>query len=164
MKKKIIAITALFLISALLLAACSGSPKLQEGERYFEGDIAFDYADSCTVYYVLKPDGLSIRDATVILRNYSFSERYESGSISRTVKENATVKSMNFGGGEPDGQGFLELKMSEAALRLNITSDGASGEFDYSYKSKRNEKPSIEIPLGTYPFTMEDRTDSLESE
>ena len=164
MNKKIVLRTILLLITVLLLASCTSPPKLEAGERYFEGEIPFEYAEGCTVYYVLKPDGQSIRDVTVILRNYSYSGRYESGTISRSIKENATVKSMNFGGGEPDGQGFLELKMSEAALRLNITSDGASGEFDYSYRSKANQRPAIEMLLGTYQFTMEDRTDSLESE
>ena len=40
----------------------------------------------------------------------------------------------------------------EIELRFNVTPNGATGEMDYSYKTKAGETPSIDLLIGTYPF------------
>lgn len=152
---------ALSVLIALLLAACAGAPELKEGERYFEGGIAFEYAENCTVSYILSADGRSVHNVNVTFKNMHYEDRYISSTHNLPVRENFTSKSMNFPDGTPDGQGYLELSTREATLRLNITPDGARGEMDYSYKSKAGDTPSIDMFIGTYPFTMQDKTDSF---
>lgn len=153
------AVYALAALIALLLAACAGTPELQDGERYFEGDIAFEHTESCTVSYILSADGKSIRDTTIVMKDLS----YTGSSNGRTVREKAGTSVISFGGGQPDGQGYLELKTRAVTLRLNVTADSVRGEMDYSHKSKPGEKPTIDLFIGTYPFEMEDKTDSLEA-
>lgn len=154
-----VSLCALAALITLLLAACAGAPVLQDGERYFEGDIAFEHAESCTVSYILCADGKSVRDTTIVQKNLS----YTGTAKGRTVREKAGTSVIGFGGGQPDGQGYLELKTRAVTLRLNIAADGVRGEMDYSYKSKPGDKPTIDLFIGTYPFEMADKTDSLEA-
>ena len=158
--KIIMTLLTILLAVSVLLTACAGATEMQEGERYFEGDIDFEHAESCTISYILSPDGLSIRNVGVTIKNMSYSivDGYTS------VTESSEMEIMSFKGGEVDGQGFITLKSDRAVLRLNVTGDGASGEMDFYYKSDPVDERYINIFVGSYPFVTEDKTDSMEKE
>ena len=149
----------------LLLAiftACGGAPKLEEGERYFAGEVDFEYAESCTVSYILTADGQSIRGTKLEFKKLSYSIPYNSGSTHVTVKENTSSNSISFTGVHKIGaDGSVVISSREIELRFSITPTGATGEMDYSYKTKAGDSPSIDLFIGTYPFKAEDITASL---
>jgi hypothetical protein len=159
---------ALALIMALtaLLAACASPIELSDGERYFEGDIDFAYAESCTVSIILSADGKSFRRVNVTMKNFEFKEKFVDGSYRADIHEKTGTKSVSLQGGTIDAEGYLEMRGTEVTLRFNIAPDSVTGEMDYSYYKKSDDisEPTIDIFLGTYPFTMEDRTDSVTKE
>ena len=165
MHKKSFFIFAMLLVTVLLLTACAGTPKLQEGERYFEGDVDFELAESCTVSYILSPDGQSVHDIKIVMKNYAFKTVYKDDRSSVNINKKVGKSTIFLGKGTPDAQGYLEANGTEVSLRFNFTSDGATGEMDYTYKGDPDDNNGIkfEIYIGTYPFVMEDRTDTLET-
>ena len=161
-KRKNVFIWFLAIFMGFMLPACGGAPELQEGERYFEGDIPFEYAQSCKVSYILSADGQSIRDTRIAIKNLSYNIPYHSGGYSGNIRESIASNSISFSGVHKlDENGNVEIPSREVILRFSITPNGVSGEMEYSYKTKAGDTPSIELLLGTYPFVMEDKTDSL---
>jgi len=159
---KTIASLMLLLCMAASLVACAGAPKLEEGERYFAGEVDFEYAESCIVSYILTADGKSIRDTRLAIKNLSYSIPYKSATVSKTIKKNVSNSSVSFSGvHQIDANGNVTISSREIELRFRVTPDGAAGEMDYSYKTKAGDTPSIDMLIGTYPFATEDRTDSL---
>jgi len=144
------------------LTACDNAPKLTEGESYFVGEVDFDYAESCTVSYVLSADGASIRDVKVSLKKFKFQDTFKSGSYSKSINESIGSRTTNLiTDGMLDGNGYIEVPTREITLRFYITGGGATGEMDYRYMNAPSDTPRIEIPLGTYSFVMADKTDTL---
>jgi len=144
------------------LSACDSAPKLMAGESYLVGDVDFDYAESCTVSFVLSADGTSIRDVKVSLKKFKFQDTFTSGSYSKNI--NVSIGSSNIkllSDGKLDGNGYIEVSTREITLRVYITEDSATGEMDYRYRNAPSESPTIEIPLGTYSFVLVDKTDTL---
>jgi len=151
----------LFICLLVALTACGGSPKLNEGERYFEGKVDFKYAESCTISYILTPAGKKVRDTKVVIKNMKYNIPSKDG----TVRANTGWSSIYCGGGEPDKQGFLELKLKDVTLRFNnISENGADGEMDYRHVEKgdsNRHKKAMNVSIGTFPFKTEDKTASL---
>ena len=159
--KKIVRFMLLICLAASL-AACAGTPKLEEGERYFAGEVDFEYAESCTVSYILTADGQSIRDTRLNIQKLSYSIPYKSATVSTTIRENVSSSSVGFAGvHQIDANGNVTISSREIELRFRVTPNGAAGEMDYSYKTKAGETPSIDLFIGTYPFATEDKTASL---
>ena len=152
----------LLCMAASLVASCASAPKLEEGERYFAGEVDFEYAESCIVSYILTADGKSIRDTRLAIKNLSYSIPYKSATVSKTIRENVSSSSVSFSGvHQIDANGNVTISSREIELRFKVTPTGATGEMDYSYKTKAGDTPSIEMLIGTYPFTTVDKTDSL---
>ena len=163
--KKIFTLVLVVLL-ALSLAACSifniinAPPTLQEGERYFEGEVEFEYAENCTVSFVLTADGQNVRSAKVTMTNVEFEAPYNN----RTISYSAGL--VTYTGGksiESDENGCIQYESRHFVLRITVDDDGAHGEMDYTHMSKPNEKAAnrFSVFIGTFPFTAEDRTDSL---
>ena len=164
MIKKALSITSMLVIVFCIftLYACDSAPKLTENERYFVGDISFDYAENCTVSYVLSDDGASIRDVRVSFANFKYQDTYTSGSYKKSIDERYNSRTIKlYGDGKLDGNGYVEIPSREITLRFHITASGVTGEMDYRYMNKASETPKINIPLGTYTFEMTDKTDTL---
>ena len=162
MKKLLALIISLTLV--LPLAACSiidrieAPPELQEGERYFEGEADFEYADSCTVSFVLSADGKTVRSAKISMVNVNFEIPYEGRTIHYSAQQ-ATFS--DTGAKELDEFGYVEIESRQFTLRFTIDGGSASGEMDYTHKSKVNEKAAnrFSVLVGTFPFVAEDKTD-----
>jgi len=155
-----LALAAVFCM--FMLNACGSAPELTEGERYFAGDVDFDYAESCTVSYILSADGKSIRDVKVSLKNYEYQDTFTSGGYTKAINERVGSRTSKLvTDGKLDGNGYIEVPSREITLRFYITAGGAAGEMDYRYVNKASESPKINIPLGTYSFELTDRTDTL---
>ena len=142
--------------------ACSGPPKLEEGERYFEGSVPFEYAESCMVSCILSADGQSVRRTRINMKKWSFEYAWRRGSQSRNIKENTASKSISLAGvHQLDANGNVEITTRDITMRFSIIPNRASGEMEYRYRTRSGDRMTINIPLGTYPFVMEDKTDSL---
>ena len=159
---------ALALVFLLSLTACSffekvgeafdALPVLKEGERYFEGEADFEYAESCTVSFVYTEDG-SVHSTKITMVNVSFEVPYEG----RTIRYSASQSSFSGGKGEVDSNGYVEIETRQIVFRITIDGDSAHGEVDYTHMSRRNEKAAnrFSVLVGTFPFVAEDRTDSI---
>ena len=164
--KKLLALILSLLSLTLVLpqTACSiidmieAPPELKEGERYFEGEADFEYAESCTVSFVLSADGKSIHSAKVTMINVSFEKPYEGRTISYSAGR-ATFS--NVGTKELDEYGYVEIESRQIVLRFTIDEGSAYGEVEYTHKSKVNEKAAnrFSVLVGTFPFVAEDKTD-----
>ena len=161
MLKKTTAIIVMFLTAAALLASCMKPIELQEGERYFEGSVAHEYAESCEISFVLSADGKSVRDVRVVTKGLDYKGKYQDASYDLIISENVGTSTHSFSGGKLDENGSITLGTSKEGLRLTVTGNSASGDMDYVYKSKPGKTPSFTVLVGTYPFTAEDRTEQF---
>ena len=160
--RKIIIFWLLLVFILFMLTACSGPPKLEEGERYYEGAVSFEYADSCTFSCVLEADGQNIRAARVNMKNWAFKYDWQSGGRSYSINEKTSNRSYSIAGKHPiDADGNVEILSREINVWLSFDSSGAHGEMEYNYKSESSDSNRIDISLGVYPFTMEDKTDAI---
>ena len=163
--KKLLALILSLLSLTLVLpqTACSiidmieAPPELKEGERYFEGEADFEYAESCTVSFVLSADGKNVRGARIAMVNVKFEKPYEKRTI-RYSAERATFS--DAGTWELDEFGYVEIESRQFALRFTVDEGSAYGEMDYTHKSKSNEKAAnrFSVLVGTFPFVAEDKT------
>lgn len=148
----IMATLMLFLV--LFLTACFSSqrePASREGERYFEADVDFEYAESCTVSFILSADRRSVRDVQVLILNLDYELPYEG----RMIGENNAGQQIFVGDGELDEQNSVEITAYNAVIRLTIGESVISGELDYIYRNSLTKRPKFELFVGTFPFEIE---------
>ena len=158
---------ALALILTLSLAGCGvfdslETPALQEGERYFEGKADFEYAESCTVSFILAADGKSVHSAKVKFVNISYELPFEGRTLSYSSGESTYTTG---GSWELGAQGHVEVNAKRYVLRITFDGDHARGEMDFFHgKFTGAQSKQSSVFVGTYPFEATDKTEQYLSQ
>lgn len=116
-------------------------PALRAGERYYEGEVVFPYADAYKACFILEGDGVSIRG--VSLRAKHITLRTEGGRGSSTSArwvykgENSSF----------DINGYAVVEILASTLTLHKEEESVYGQLEFVYTSGTAEKNYGVFPI-----------------